>query len=136
MANRLKSGKSKTSDTDKLKPEKEEQVTVKQLVKDERTHKIAGTVALLVSLFLFIAFTSYYIYLAVRTRIKVFKGASILMPSAGVKHPTCWAISVPTYPISFFTMDSGWPLFLFCTLFFALMGANALFGKKIFSVWP
>ena len=57
MGNRLKSNKK--NDPDQLKSEKEEKVTVKQLVKDERTHKIAGTVSLLVSLFLFIAFVSY-----------------------------------------------------------------------------
>ena len=62
MANRLKADKAekkKPANPEKFKPEKEAQVTVKQLVKDERTHKIAGTFALLISLFLFIAFASY-----------------------------------------------------------------------------
>ena len=54
MANKLKSKKSQAPDPDKLKPEKEEQVKVKQLVKDERTYKILGTVFLLISIFLFI----------------------------------------------------------------------------------
>src|SRR5690242_21717530 len=58
MANKLKKKVSPPS-PDKLKPEKEEQVTVKEVVKDERTTKIAGAVCLLTSLFLFIAFTSY-----------------------------------------------------------------------------
>ena len=59
MANRLKSKKSQTPASGKLKPEKDPQVTVKQIVKDERTHKITGAVFLLLAVFLFIAFTSY-----------------------------------------------------------------------------
>src|SRR6476620_4394584 len=51
--------KSKTPGKDTLKQEKIEQVEVKKLLKDERTHKIAGSICLLVSLLLFIAFTSY-----------------------------------------------------------------------------
>ena len=58
MANKLKK-KSPPPAPDKLKPEKEAQVTVKEVVKDERTSKIAGAVCLLVAIFLFIAFTSY-----------------------------------------------------------------------------
>ncbi len=42
-----------------LKQEKEEKVEVKQLLKDERTHKIAGSIFLLLAFLFFIAFTSY-----------------------------------------------------------------------------
>ena len=132
MANRLKSGKSKTPDTDKLKPEKEEQVTVKQLVKDERTHKIAGTVSLLVSLFLFIAFTSY-LFTWREDQDKVFRGASILWPSAGVKTTNLLGNIGAYISHQFFYNGFGLASYLFCTLFF-VMGANALFGKKIFSI--
>lgn len=133
MANRLKSGKSKPSESDKLKPEKEEQVTVKQLVKDERTHKIAGTVSLLVSLFLFIAFTSY-LFTWAEDQDKVFKGAAILWPSAGVKTLNLLGNIGAYISHQFFYNGFGLASYLFCTLFF-VMGANALFGKKIFSVW-
>lgn len=133
MANRLKSGKNKAADTDKLKPEKEEQVTVKQLVKDERTHKIAGTVSLLVSLFLFIAFASY-LFTWREDQDKVFKGASILWPSAGVKTTNLLGNIGAYISHQFFYNAFGLASFLFCTLFF-VMGVNALFGKKIFSVW-
>src|ERR1700755_707436 len=84
MANRLKSKKSQAPDSDKLKPEKESQVTVKQIVKDERTHKIAGAVFLLLAVFLFIAFTSY-LFTWKEDQDKVFHGASILLPSSEVK---------------------------------------------------
>ncbi|WP_315821709.1 DNA translocase FtsK 4TM domain-containing protein [Paraflavitalea speifideaquila] len=117
MANRLKSGKSKTPDTDKLKPEKEEQVSVKQLVKDERTHKIAGTIALLASLFLFIAFTSY-LFTWREDQDKVFRGASILWPSAGVKTTNLLGNIGAFISHQFFYNGFGLASFLFCTLFF------------------
>ena len=133
MANRLKSGKSKSTDTDKLKPEKEEQVTVKQLVKDERTHKIAGTIALLASLFLFIAFASY-LFTWREDQDKVFRGASILLPSAGVKTTNLLGNIGAYISHQFFYNGFGLASFLFCTLFF-VVGVNALFSKKLFSVW-
>src|SRR5829696_10576960 len=43
----------------KLKTDKEEKVDLKKLARDERTWKIIGTVSLLISIFLFIAFVSY-----------------------------------------------------------------------------
>ena len=59
MANKLKASKIKPPDPDQLKQEKEETVEVKQLLKDERTHKIAGSILLLLAFLFFIAFTSY-----------------------------------------------------------------------------
>ncbi|MEQ1799452.1 MAG: DNA translocase FtsK 4TM domain-containing protein, partial [Lacibacter sp.] len=56
--NRMKE-KKKKENPGQLKQEKEEQVSVKELVKDERTHKIAGIIFLIISLVLFISFTSY-----------------------------------------------------------------------------
>ena len=52
MANKLKSNKSKSPDPEKLTSDKTEKVKVKELVKDERTHKILGTVLLLIACFL------------------------------------------------------------------------------------
>src|ERR1700729_1421625 len=84
MANRLKSKKSQTTESAKLRPEKDSQVTVKQIVKDERTHKITGAVFLLLAIFLFIAFTSY-LFTWKEDQDKVFHGASILLPSTEIK---------------------------------------------------
>ena len=47
MASKVKSAKSKAPGKDGLKTETEEKVEVKQLLKDERTHKIIGTIFLL-----------------------------------------------------------------------------------------
>mgnify|MGYP006192744021 CR=1 FL=1 len=66
MANKLKTTSKKkhqeksTKASDKLKFEKEEKVDLKKLARDERTWKIAGTVFLLISIFLFISFISYF----------------------------------------------------------------------------
>ena len=44
---------------DKFKKDREEKIDLKKLARDERTWKIIGTVSLLASIFLFIAFVSY-----------------------------------------------------------------------------
>ena len=61
MANKLKSSKTKGTEPDQLKQEKEEKVEVKQLLKDERTHKITGSILLLLAFLFFIAFTSFLV---------------------------------------------------------------------------
>jgi S-DNA-T family DNA segregation ATPase FtsK/SpoIIIE len=132
MANRLKSSKSKTPGPEKFKPEKEEQVKVKDLVKDERTHKIAGTVSLLVSLFLFIAFASY-LFTWQEDQDKVING-SLLFPADGVKIANLLGNVGAHISHQFFMNGFGVASFFFCTLFF-VMGINAIFGKKIFSIW-
>src|SRR5829696_4662980 len=50
----------KTTPGDKFKKDREEKVDLKKLAKDERTWKIFGTVSLLMSVFLFISFVSYF----------------------------------------------------------------------------
>ncbi|WEK35300.1 MAG: DNA translocase FtsK [Candidatus Pseudobacter hemicellulosilyticus] len=137
MANRLKSGKSKTQtptpEPDKLKRDKEEQVNVKELVKDERTHKIAGTIALLVCVFLFIAFVSY-LFTWKEDQAKVGRGASILLPSTEVKTSNLLGNIGAYISHQFFFYGFGIASFLFCSLFFVL-GVNGLYGRKVFSVW-
>ncbi|MFL5811244.1 MAG: hypothetical protein ACJ749_17110, partial [Flavisolibacter sp.] len=54
-----KTGRSSKASSDKLKSDREEKLDLKKLAKDERTWKIIGTISLLVSIFLFIAFISY-----------------------------------------------------------------------------
>jgi DNA segregation ATPase FtsK/SpoIIIE, S-DNA-T family len=133
MANRLKSAKSKSSESGKLKPEKEEKVTVKELVKDERTHKIAGAVALLAALFLFIAFASY-LFTWKEDQDKVFRGASILLPAANVKTANLLGNVGAYISHVFFYNGFGAASFFFCSLF-GVLGINALLTKKVFSIW-
>jgi S-DNA-T family DNA segregation ATPase FtsK/SpoIIIE len=134
MANRLKSAKSKSSsESGKLKPEKEEKVTVKELVKDERTHKIGGAIALLCAVFLFIAFASY-LFTWKEDQDKVFNGASILLPAAKVKTANLLGNVGAYISHVFFYNGFGVASFFFCSLF-GVIGINALLTKKVFSIW-
>ena len=67
MANKLKGNSTKNpvakpgkTKSEKLKPEKEEKINLKELARDERTWKIVGFVFLFFAFFLFIAFISYF----------------------------------------------------------------------------
>ena len=132
MANRLKSKKSQKP-AEKLKADKESPVKVKQLVKDERTHKITGAVCLLVSLFLFIAFTSY-LFTWKEDQDKVFQhGASILLPSAHVKVNNLLGNLGALVSHEFFFKGFGLASYFFCSIFF-IIGVNLLFARKIFSI--
>ena len=136
MANRLKADKAekkKPANPEKFKPEKEVQVSVKQLVKDERTHKIAGTFALLISLFLFIAFASY-LFTWKEDQDKVFRGAAILLPGEEVKTTNLLGNLGAYVSHLFFYRGFGAASFMFCSLFF-VVGVNALLASKIFSLW-
>ena len=75
-----KKKKSKIPDSSKMQPETVEKVGAKELLKDERTHKIAGAFFLLIAFLLFVAFTSY-LFTWQEDQSKVFKGAKILLPS-------------------------------------------------------
>lgn len=132
MANRLKSKKSQAPVEEKLKPEKEAQVTVKQIVRDERTHKITGAVFLLLAVFLFIAFTSY-LFTWKEDQDKVFHGASILLPSSTVKVTNLLGNLGALIAHQFFFNGFGLASYLFCSFFF-IIGINLLFAKKIFSI--
>ena len=133
MANRSKSRKSQSTNPGKLSPEKEEQIRLRELVKDERTKKIAGSVSLLASLFLFIAFTSY-LFTWREDQDKVFRGASILLPSKDVQTSNLLGNFGAYISHMFFYNGFGVASFLFCTLFF-VTGTNAILGRKVFSIW-
>jgi S-DNA-T family DNA segregation ATPase FtsK/SpoIIIE len=132
MANRLKSKKSQAPAADKLRPEKDPQVTVKQIVKDERTHKITGAVFLLLAVFLFIAFTSY-LFTWKEDQDKVFHGASILLPSSEVKVANLLGNLGALIAHQFFYKGFGLASYLFCSFFF-IIGVNLLFTRKVFSI--
>jgi len=132
MANRLKSKKGQPPVANKLKPEKDPQVTVRQIVKDERTHKITGAVFLLLAVFLFIAFTSY-LFTWKEDQDKVFHGASILLPSTDVKVSNLLGNLGALISYQFFNRGFGLASYLFCSFFF-IVGVNLLFARKVFSI--
>ena len=80
MGNRLKSPKSKV-DEEVLIEEKEEAVEIKSIVRDERTHKIVGSILLFISFFLFVAFASYlFTWNEDQDKVRNM-GSKILMPN-------------------------------------------------------
>jgi hypothetical protein len=128
MANKLKSKKSQVSDPAKFKSEKEEKVKVQQLVNDERTYKILGTVFLLIAIFLFIAFTSY-LFTWEEDQDKVFHGASILSPGSEVQAANLLGNLGAYISHQFFYKGFGLASYILCS-FFLIVGVNLLVGRK------
>ena len=133
MANTLKSKSTPKVNSPILNPDKEADVVVSEVVKDERTMKILGAVSLLVSLFLFVAFTSYlFTWQEDQDMVQLWR--TQLFSTQDVK-----ANNLLGYIGAFFAyqiMFNGFGLaaYLFCTFFFVL-GVNLFFTKPIFSLW-
>jgi DNA segregation ATPase FtsK/SpoIIIE, S-DNA-T family len=132
MAEKIKSVKKNTKAADALKQEKEETVEVKKLLQDERTHKIAGSICLLLAILFFIAFTSY-LFTWDEDQDKVFKEGYKLLLGTDTKMANLMG-SFGAF-ISHLLIYKGFGVasYLFCTLFF-ILGINLFFGKKVFSV--
>ncbi len=132
MAEKTKSVKKNTKAADALKQEKEETVEVKKLLQDERTHKIAGSICLLLAVLFFIAFTSY-LFTWDEDQDKVFKEGYKLLLGTDTKMANLMG-SFGAF-ISHLLIYKGFGIasYLFCTLFF-ILGINLFFGKKVFSV--
>ncbi len=117
---------------EELKPDKEVQVTVTEVVKDERTTKIAGAISLLFTIFLFIAFTSYlFTWQDDQDKVHQF-GVQIFAVDDVHVHNLLGVLGAYVSHIFVFC-GFGLASYLFCTFFFAL-GVNLLFGKKIFNL--
>lgn len=132
MAEKIKTIKKNTKAADALKPEKEETVEVAELLKDERTHKIAGTVCILLAILFFVAFTSY-LFTWEEDQDKVFKDGTRLLLGTDTKVSNLMGTFGAF--ISHFLIYKGFGVasYLICTFFF-IIGINLFFGKKIFSV--
>ncbi|MBL0055967.1 MAG: DNA translocase FtsK 4TM domain-containing protein [Chitinophagaceae bacterium] len=129
MANKLKSAKSKAEDPDVLKTDKEETVEVKQLLRDERTYKIAGSILLLIAILLFVAFTSY-LFSWEEDQDK-FSYRMLLVNQIKVQNllGTFGAFISEIFIRKGFGIAS----YLICSFFF-VSGVNLFFDKKVFSV--
>lgn len=132
MANKQKSTKKKKKAGSKLQSDKMEKIEVKKILKDERSHKIAGTILILLGVFLLIAFTSY-LFTWKKDYSLIQKGASILW---GSDLPVANSLGVAGAYFSdlFFRRGFGLASYMFCLLFFVL-GINLIAPKKMFSVW-
>ncbi len=129
MANKLKSAKTKAADPEQLKQEKDETVEVKQLLKDERTHKIAGSILLLLAFIFFIAFTSYLFTWGEDQD----KFSYRMLLANDIKVQNLLGTFGAFISEIFIRHGFGIASYLFCTTFF-VFGINLFFGKKVFSV--
>lgn len=135
MANTQKKTSKKNADKPKkaatdLKPEKEEKINLKKLAKDERTWKITGAVFILVSIFLFISFISYFF--TWKEDQSVVLNHSIFDSSVSAKN----LLGILGAFTSYFFIDKGFGIasFFICTFFFVI-GINLLVSKRVFSIW-
>ncbi|MCD2425647.1 DNA translocase FtsK [Niabella pedocola] len=114
------------------KVEKEEKVQLRELAKDERTWKIAGTTFLLVSVFLIISFISYF-FTWRQDFTQISRGSDILWdPDVKVLNllGKLGALTAHYFIYRLF----GVAAILICTFFF-VVGVNLLWRRRVFSVW-
>lgn len=133
MANKTKSAKTGNKQPDNFKQEKEEKVEVKKLLKDERTHKIAGAILLLIAFLLFVAFTSY-LFTWQKDQSLVNNAGWNLLKTNELKVDNLLGTFGAFLSHLFIYKGFGVASFLFCTTFFVL-GINLFFGKKVFHVF-
>ena len=115
-----------------FKQEKIEKVEVKKLLRDERTHKIAGSVCILLTILLFIAFTSY-LFTWDEDQDKVFSQGYRLLIGTDTKVANLMGTFGAFISHFFIYKGFGIASYLLCSLFF-VAGINLFFGKKIFSL--
>jgi S-DNA-T family DNA segregation ATPase FtsK/SpoIIIE len=133
MANTLKSKSTPKVNSPILNPDKEADVVVSEVVKDERTMKILGAVSLLVSLFLFLAFTSYlFTWQEDQDMVQLWRTQLFSLQDVKANNLLGYIGAFVAYQMMF--NGFGLAAYLFCTFFFVL-GVNLFFTKPIFSLW-
>lgn len=132
MAEKTKTVKKNTKAAAALKQEKEETVEMSALLKDERTHKIAGSICLLLAILFFVAFTSY-LFSWEEDQDKVFKEGYKLLVGTDTKVANLMGSFGAIISHMLIYKGFGVASYLICTFFF-IIGINLFFGKKIFSV--
>jgi len=132
MANSLRKKTPPPPDPETLTADKEAEVTVTEVVKDERTEKIAGAVSILFTLFLFIAFTSY-LFTWQEDQDKVQQFGIRIFATDDVRVNNLLGVLGAYTAHTLWNNGFGLASYLFCTFFFVL-GVNLLFGKKIFKL--
>ena len=112
--------------------DKEEDVSVMEVVKDERTTKIAGAVSLLFAVFLFVAFTSY-MFTWQEDQDKVHQFGIRILASHDVRVYNLLGVLGAYIAHLFIFNGFGISSYFICTFFFVL-GVNLLYSKKVFSL--
>lgn len=116
-----------------LKKDKEPEVKVKELVKDERTHKVLGMICLLLSVYFFIAFTSY-LFTWQEDQDKVFRYSGQILFNTDVKVDNLLGRLGAFVSHWFFYSGFGVASYFFCYLFF-ILGINFIVGRRVFRIW-
>lgn len=129
---REKSTKKTAASKEELTPEKEQTVEVKQLLKDERTHKITGTILLLLFFFLTIAFISY-LFTWEEDQDKVLNAGSRLFWGTDERMSNLLG-SLGAWVSHLFIFRGFGVASFFIPSFFFVLGINMFFGKKVFSI--
>ncbi len=132
MANSLKKKTPPPPDPEKLTADKESQVTVTEVVKDERTQRIIGAASLLMTAFLFVCLTSY-LFTWQEDQDKVHQFGIKIFATDDVHVNNLLGVLGAYVAHTLIYKGFGLASYLFCTTFFVL-GVNLLFGKKIFSL--
>lgn len=132
MANSLKKKTPPPPDPEELNPDKDADVTVAEVVKDERTEKIIGSVCLLLTVFLFISFTSY-LFTWQEDQDKVQQFGVRIFSTDDVRVNNLLGVLGAYISHTLWYNGFGLASYLFCTVFFVL-GVNLLFGKKVFKL--
>ena len=133
MANTLKSKKEPKVSGEALNPDKESDVSVTEIVKDERTSKIGGAISLLITLFLFVAFTSYlFTWQEDQDMVQLWRTHLFTVNDLKANNLMGYFGAFVAYQIIF--NGFGIPAYLLCSFFFVL-GVNLFFTKPIFSLW-
>lgn len=131
MANTLKKKRAQPNAEEALQSDKPVDVSIKEVVKDERMHKMIGVSFLLIAVFLFIAFTSY-LFSWQEDQDKVFKLGTHFLFAEDIKVSNLLGRLGAYISHLFIYKGFGLAAYLFCT-FFLTIGTNLFVGKKVFS---
>lgn len=132
MANRLKTKQPPPPDPEVLTEDKEEEVSVTEVVKDERTTKIFGSAILLICLFLFTAFSSY-LFTWQEDQDKVFGMGAKMLLADDIRVNNLLGVLGAYVSHTIFYYGFGLASYIFCAFFFVL-GVNLVFGKQVFNL--
>ena len=127
MANRLKKKTPLPPDPEQLTNDKEVEVTVTEVVKDERTTKILGATSLLFTIFLFVAFTSY-LFTWQEDQDKVHQFGIKIFAINDVHVTNLLGVLGAYTAHTFMFKGFGVATYLFCTFFFVI-GTNRVKSK-------
>ncbi len=132
MANKLKTKTPPAPSPEVLNEDKEVEVTVKEVVKDERTTKILGAVSLLAAVFIFISIVSYLFSWQEDQDIVYNAGFKIFGTSAPKVHNMLGTIGA--YVAHNLVFNGFGVVSIILSTFFFALGINFLFDKKVFSL--